>query len=86
MAEYLGVPAEILETKPSNDMVKGVGDEDITGLTYDTMDKVAYVVENDLDKEIAISEGVTPRDFAIIMQWNQRAEKYRKMHEKPSLT
>lgn len=53
MAEHLNVPNEIINAKPSPDMLKGISDEDIIGFPYDKIDKVAYVVENGLPQQHA---------------------------------
>jgi NAD+ synthase len=71
LATYLGIPTEIVKAAPSPDMLKGVRDEDVIGFSYDKLDKVAYVVEHGLPKEVAFGEGVTPDEFSNIVMLNQ---------------
>ena len=59
LAEYYEVPESITREKPSPDMFKGLGDEDLIGHQYSTIDKVAYVYENELDPAVAFSNGVS---------------------------
>jgi len=54
LANYLGVPQEILDKKPSADLWKGQTDEDELGFTYENVDKYLYmkVEERMSDKEL----------------------------------
>lgn len=56
LADYLGVPREIIERTPNPDIIPGVSDKymDILGLTSDTLDLIVYGVEHELD-DIEIS-------------------------------
>jgi NAD+ synthase len=84
LARYLGVPPEILEEAPSPDMFKQIGDEDVIGYPYGKIDKVAYVVENDLDPQLAFDEGVTPEELEEIKKIHTLSEwKRENPHEYP---
>lgn len=83
LADFLHVPDEILEEAPSPDMMKGMTDEDIMGFDYDTLDKVAYVVEHGLNREDAVSSGVHPDEYEKILAMNRRSEHRREKHEFP---
>ena len=71
LAKFLDVPAEIVEQPPSPDMLKGVGDEDIIGFPYEKIDKVAYILEHGLNHELALNDGVSPREFDGIKKLHQ---------------
>jgi len=68
LASFLGVPGEIIKQPPSPDMLRGVGDEDIMGISYDKIDRVAYVFENNLDESLALEEGVSMGEIRHIMK------------------
>ncbi len=58
LSEYLGVPREIIEKKPSADLWEGQTDEQELGLTYKEADEILYRIleENKIDEEI-VKEG-----------------------------
>ncbi len=86
LARYLGVPAEILKETPSPDMFAKIGDEDIIGYSYEKIDKVAYVLTNGLDRQLAFDEGVTPKEFEEIKRIHTLSEwKRENPHEFPRL-
>lgn len=51
-AEYLGVPKEIIEKKPSADLWKGQTDEGELGMTYKLIDEISYLY---FDKKMTVS-------------------------------
>jgi len=84
LARYLEVPTEILGEAPSPDMLKGIGDEDVIGYPYAKIDRVAYVVEHDLDEKIALNDGLTPQELEGIKTIHQlSAWKRENPHEFP---
>lgn len=86
LARSLGVPERIIKAPPSPDMFKGMTDEDGIGYSYGKIDKVAYVLEHDLPRSAALSEGVTPREFEEIETIHRlSAWKRENLHEFPSL-
>ena len=74
MANYLGVPEKIIKVKPSPDMLKKIGDEDMIGHTYRQIDRVAFVAENHLNPRLAFDNGVTPKEFEEIMEIHKASE------------
>jgi NAD+ synthase len=85
LARYLDVPDYVLGENPSPDMFKGIGDEEIIGHSYDTIDRVAYVVENDLPEDFAHRDGISPREFGEIVRLHElSAWKRENKHEYPS--
>jgi NAD+ synthase len=46
MAEFLGLPREIIEKKPSAELEAGQTDEGELGATYDILDKILKMIEN----------------------------------------
>lgn len=58
LSRAVGVPAEILEKKPSADLWPGQTDESEMGLSYDTVDQVLYLlVDERLDPHHVIEMG-----------------------------
>ena len=86
LARYLGVPKEITEEKPSPDMFKKIGDEDIIGYPYEKIDKVAYVLERHLDEKLLHAEGITPQEIEDIKRIHRLSEwKRANPHEYPQI-
>lgn len=86
LARYLGVPDYILGETPSPDMFKGICDEEIIGHSYDTIDRVAYVVENDLPESVAFQDGISPKEFNQIKRLHElSAWKRASEHDYPSI-
>jgi NAD+ synthase len=86
LAEYYDVPESITREKPSPDMFKGLGDEDLIGHKYTTIDKVAYVYENGLAPETAYSNGVSKQEYEKILTIHElSAWKRENPHEYPKL-
>jgi NAD+ synthase len=54
LAEYLGVPAEILNRTPNPDIIPGVSDKyvDMLGLPYDKVDLVLYGIEHGMEDDL----------------------------------
>jgi NAD+ synthase len=71
LARCLGVPEEIMRETPSPDMLRGITDEATIGVSYETVDKVAYALEHGLGEAAALSEGVSRKEF----------ERVRRLHE-----
>jgi len=86
LARYLEVPEKILGEAPSPDMFKKIGDEDIIGYSYEKIDKVAYVLENGLNPQLAFAERVTPKEFEEIKRIHTLSEwKRENLHEFPDV-
>lgn len=67
MGEYLGIPQEVLQKKPSADLWKGQTDEEEMGTTYDKID--AYIR----------GERVPEKDEQLIEQMHQRTAHKRQL-------
>lgn len=86
LARHLDVPVEILKMAPSPDMLNGVLDTDVIGFSYNKLDQVAYIVEHNLNKEIALKEGITVKEFRNIIKLHQFALiMHKNKHEFPLL-
>lgn len=66
LAEFLSIPGEIIKQPPSPDMLKGISDENILGISYDKIDRAAYVMEKGMDENLALNEGVSLKEFSYI--------------------
>jgi NAD+ synthase len=71
LGKFLDVPECILNEAPSPDMFKGIGDEDVIGHKYEIVDKVAYVIENDLDENILLKEGIGQQEIDHIKKLHE---------------
>jgi len=63
LAHFLDIPDEIIAEAPSPDMFGGISDEAVIGFPYETIDKVLYLIEHNLEKELAHFEDLIPSDF-----------------------
>lgn len=48
LAEYLGVPREIIDKPPSPDMIPGIDDEDVIGMPYELLDLILFGLDRGL--------------------------------------
>ena len=71
LARCIGVPNEIIKEPPSPDMLRGLTDESVIGHSYETIDKVAYIIEHGLDHDIARKEGISDEVFDSISRIHQ---------------
>jgi len=84
LARGIGVPNEIIKEVPSPDMLRGVTDESAIGHHYQTIDKVAYVIEHGLSQDVALNEGISDKEFQRIRRIHERtAWKRTNRHEFP---
>jgi NAD+ synthase len=58
LAEFLGVPVEILNRTPNPDIIPGVSDKymDILGLPCDMLDLILYGIEHGMNDEIIAAQ------------------------------
>jgi NH3-dependent NAD+ synthetase len=86
LAEFLGVPDEIVKEPPSFDMLNGAGNEILFAFSYQTLDNVAYAAEHGWGKEAAVNHGVRDDDVETIHALPEASEARRTTrHEFPSL-
>jgi NAD+ synthase len=86
LARFLAIPSEIIDEPPSPDIFKGLSDESMIGFSWDKIDKVLYVLMKELDKEVALSEGVTDEEFhRIRMLYELSHPKREGVHRYPSI-
>jgi NAD+ synthase len=71
LAKFHNVPEEILKEAPSPDMFKGIGDEDVIGHKYKVVDKVAYVIENGINEDILLNEGIEQKEIDHIKKLHE---------------
>ncbi|MBC7334233.1 MAG: NAD(+) synthase [Actinobacteria bacterium] len=51
LAEYVGLPDYILMKKPSPDLIPGIFDEDVLGMSYQKLDLILHGIERNLSVE-----------------------------------
>jgi NAD+ synthase len=56
LARYLNLPSYIIEKSPSPDLIPGIIDEDMLGISYEKLDLILFGIENNysLDKIMSI--------------------------------
>ena len=59
LAEYLSLPAEIIAEPPSPDMFGGFSDEELMGVSWETVDRVLYSLAHNLDNAVLLSGGIS---------------------------
>lgn len=87
LASWLGIPKNVLKEAPSPDIMKSkMKDEDFIGYSYEKVDKVAYVVENNLNPQVAFDEGITSEEFRQIKKLHKFSDwKDMDSHEFPDI-
>ncbi len=61
LAEYLEIPAEVIQKPPSADLWSGQTDEEEIGYTYDQMDRLLYhLIDLRYSEEMLVELGFTP--------------------------
>lgn len=56
LAEYLGLPREIIDKPPSPDLLPGFNDEDLIGIPYEALDLILFGLEGGLSHEKIAAE------------------------------
>ena len=56
LAEYLGIPKEIIDKSPSPDLIPGITDEYAIGLRYETLDLILYGLECGMSREQIVNQ------------------------------
>ena len=75
MAGYLGVPDYILNKAPSPDLVPGLDDEDVLGITYKKLDLVLEGLEQGYSKEkIMDTSGTCNNDIERVLEMVNKSE------------
>jgi NAD+ synthase len=86
LAEYLGVPDEIIKKRPSPDLVAGLYDEDGLGLPYRTIDLVLAGINRGLPSpEIAREAGIPLNRVIYVQRLIRRTDHMRQMPPHPRL-
>ncbi len=80
LAEYLGVPEEIIRKKPSARLWKGQTDEDEMGISYEDLDKILKSIEMGLTaEEIAEKEEIDISKVESVVQAVERSRHKREL-------
>jgi NAD+ synthase len=81
LAEYLALPEQIRNQRPSPDMMKGITDETAMGIRYQRLDIILYCIDNGLTDEQIFAEGISARELQLVRtlnrlsQWKRTPEK-----------
>ena len=81
LAQYLNIPARIIEKPPSSDMIPGLADdEEVIGISYENMDLILLALEkgwelSDIAKTLEIKED----EVIYIQNMMQKSEHMRKI-------
>lgn len=61
LARHLGIPAPLIEKRPSADLWEGQSDEDDLGFSYESVDRLLYLMlEERMERDAILDEGVEP--------------------------
>jgi NAD+ synthase len=61
LAWHLGIPAPLIEKSPSADLWEGQSDEEDLGFSYESVDRLLYMMlEERMDRDAIIAEGIDP--------------------------
>ncbi|MGC8902882.1 MAG: NAD(+) synthase [Fervidobacterium sp.] len=58
LAKYLGVPEQIINKKPTPDLIPGITDEDAFGIQYSKIDEILMAIENGTEEDDEITNRV----------------------------
>jgi len=71
LAAFLNISQKIINELPATDMIKGISDEYIIGISYEKIDRVLYLLEKGFDRETIINKGISPVEYDKIKAFNQ---------------
>ncbi len=61
LAWHLGIPAPLIEKSPSADLWEGQSDEEDLGFSYESVDRLLYMMlEERMDRDAILAEGIDP--------------------------
>lgn len=87
LAEYLGVPKVVIDATPTHDMLMGLGDETLMNASYSVVDRVFYMVENELSLDILKDEGIDRKVYDRLKKRHEDTEwKRTASHAYPNFT
>ena len=66
IASYLKIPDNYIMVSPSPDMFKGITDEDFLGISYEKIDKISFLIENNLNKKLAQKAGISQKNIELV--------------------
>ncbi len=66
LANYLGLPKEVIDQKPSPDMMKGITDESVLGISYEKIDLILSGLNRNLSEEEIMTFGVRKREIFCV--------------------
>ncbi|MFC1677484.1 NAD(+) synthase [Planctomycetota bacterium] len=84
LAQFLKLPAAISDQNPSSDMIKGITDEFVIGISYDDLDIILDGLNRHLDDNQIIQQGQTIQQIKNVQMMNQLSKwKRRSKHHRP---
>lgn len=87
LAEYLGLPQEIIDRAPTPDLLPGIIDEIALGIDYRTLDKILWGIEKRWDNKKIKSDFSVEEDMVInVRELVRRSQHLREFPPKSDLT
>lgn len=78
LSEYMGVPKEVIEKKPSADLWEGQSDEDELGFSYFLADEIiAYLIDERYTREEILEKGYSEKTVDSII-WRIKTNQYKR--------
>lgn len=82
LARFQGLPDYIINKQPSPDLIPGIIDEDMLGMSYERLDIILAGFERGLpDSEIAVIAGATEKDINRVKEITLKSAKLREFPE-----
>ena len=86
LAEYLGVPDQIVRKAPSPDLLPGISDEDALGIDYETLDRILDGLERGLDPaHVAAARAASDAQVGAVREMVRRSQHLRELPPLPTL-
>lgn len=85
IARFVGVPDEIVNKPPAPDLMPGMTDEFALQMSYKKIDTILYALENQIDEERLIKEGIKKKEIEYIKTLFHVSKHMREMPPFPSV-
>lgn len=79
LAKYMGVPQKILSKPPSPDLLPGLNDEDLIGMSFEDIDRVLTFIESKKPLSEAKAYGISDKDIDEAKKAIQNSDLKRKL-------
>ncbi len=79
LARHLGIPAPLIDKRPSADLWEGQSDEEDLGFSYESVDRLLFMMlEERMEREAILDEGIDPAFYDRVRRMVVRSQ-YKRM-------